>query len=123
MDWQNTGKRALATGVVAGVATQLMYGSVGSYQMAGMQIPVAAAVGVAAGAGSVVADGGHANMPSMPIMGTLPASATELIVAGVITAGALDFMGINRGFTIEGAALGAGSLLGGRYLNDTLGGT
>jgi len=123
MDLSNKAKRAASVGLIAGVATHLYYGGrVGSVSVLGMNVPGSVGVGVACGVGSVAADVAHEYIPFTPI-GHVGASAVELGAAGLATSYALEAVGVNRGMTIEGAALGAGALVGGRWVIDYMGGS
>lgn len=107
-------KRGLAVGAVAAVGTQIIYGSGGTAVVWGQEIPGAIAVGGAAMTGSVAADYVHENLPGMGL-GEIGAGVVEYGVAGLVTAGAADYLGVSNGINMEAAALGAFSLLGGRY--------
>jgi len=123
MDLSNTAKRAASVGLIAGVATHLYYGGrVGAVSVLGMSVPGSVGVGAACGVGSVAADVAHQYLPQTPI-GALGATAVELGAAGLATSYALEAVGVNRGMTLEGAAVGAGSLVGGRWVIDYMGGS
>lgn len=117
VDWTNTAKRAAVVGALAGAATQLYYGDAGSVYLLGSAVPASVGVGLSAAAGSVAADvlNVYAPQTSIPDLGATP---IELAGAALVTTGTLDWMGINNGYTIEGAALGAAALVGGRYVNN-----
>ena len=121
MSWSDKLKRGAAVGVVAGVATQLIYGSGGYGNILGMELPASAVMGVAAGVGSVGADIAHESLPSMGL-GEMGATVVEAGVAGLVTAGAANYLGVANGIDMEAIALGAGSLYAGRYLYGAAGG-
>jgi len=120
MDWSGVAKRALAVGAVGGIATQLIYGNQGAANVWGMEVSSPTAVGVSAGLGSVSADAIHYWMPAANI-GGLGVSAMELGAAGLVTGAAMSHFGVDNGISVEGVAMGAGSLLGGRWALNTLG--
>ena len=120
MDIGGKAKRALAVGAVAGIATQLIYGNTGPANLFGMSVSSPVGVAAAAGAGSVAADFIHDYVPSAAI-GGLGASALELAGAGLVTSASMSAMGIDNGISIEGVAMGAASLLGGRAALNAVG--
>jgi len=120
MDIGGKAKRALAVGAVAGIATQLIYGNTGPADLLGMSVSSPVGVAAAAGAGSVAADFIHDYVPSAAI-GGLGASALELAGAGLVTSASMSAMGIDNGISIEGVAMGAASLLGGRAALNAVG--
>lgn len=121
MSWSDKIKRGLAVGAVAALGTQLMYGSTGATLLFGQEVPGSVAVGLAAAGGSVAADVAHEQLPGTGI-GDMGASLVEAGVAGVVTAGAADYLGVASGITLEAGALGVASLYAGRYAYNSLGG-
>ena len=120
MDISGKLKRAAAVGVVASVATQLIYGPVGNANVFGISVPVSMAVGASAGAGSVAADVLHEWVPSTGF-GDMGATAVELGAAGLVTGQVMDMVGVANGIGLQELAIGAGSLLGGRALLNSIG--
>lgn len=121
MDWWSTAKRAFWSGTVGGILTQVIYGSVGYVGVGGMAVPSSVAAGLACGTGSVAADVAHQYVPSTPI-GHLGTGVVELAAAGIVGAGALDYLGLEQGITWQGVALGSASVVGGRYIDVSMGG-
>jgi hypothetical protein len=115
MDWYGKLKRAFFAGAVGGILTQVVYGSVGSVYVLGMQMGSSVAAGVSCALGDI---GGQAAQMFIPSTGYLG----ELGAAGLVTAASLDYMGLDSGITPQGFALGAVSSIGGKYAEQMVGG-
>ena len=125
MDWWGSAKRAFWSSVVGGVLTQFIYGSEGSRSVLGFVVPDSVAAGAACGAGSIVADITDKYAPSTPVFG-IPHVGTgllELAAAGLTTSVVLDYLGLSTSsVNLEGVALGAVAVVGGRYADSSMGG-
>lgn len=116
-------KRGLAVGAVAAIGTQIFYGPTGSAFIFGQEVPGAIAVGGACMAGSIGADYVHENLPAFIPGGDMSAALVEYGAAGLVTSAAADYLGVSAGMTLEAGAIGAASLLAGRYAYSYAGGS
>lgn len=117
--------KAASSGVIAGVATKVLFGESGSINMLNMQVPTSVVSGACVAAGSVASD-----LTSTMIIEKMNVpqnikSAEELAVragtCGVAsTAVLVGLAGVPSSNAIQAFALGAGSKLGGDYAYDTV---
>lgn len=122
MDSKKIMLNALCSGAVGAIATKLIYGGAnGELNFLGVNLPAYAATGVSCSAGSVVSD-----LTSDMIIKRMGVSsqimnganlATQVSVSGGATAAVLWAGGMPASNIPVGFAIGAGSKLGGDYVN------
>lgn len=120
-DFRQVSKKALYTGTIGALGAWLLFSETGQSNFLNMQVPSAVAAGLGSAAGSVGSD-----LFSGFVIGkmldqdasikSVEATAVKLGVSGLTTVGALKFAsGIDP--SMNGFLLGAGSKMGGDYLN------
>jgi hypothetical protein len=113
-------RKATITGAVAGLASAVIFGETGTYQVAGVNLPTPVAIGLANGASSVVADLAHEYvLPQIPMnakYANLEAMALGLGVSGGSTAFLLNGSLLDSS-SMNAFLLGAGSYAAGDYLD------
>lgn len=113
---------AVCTGVVATVATNLLFGENQSISYYGMSMPSNVAVGVGCAVGSVASDiASDMVIKRLNISNQIMNGSTMAVKAGVgglASAGVLYFGGLPSGSLPTALVFGAGAKLAGDYLNE-----
>ncbi len=116
--------KGLSCGVVAGIATNVLFGDAGTISFMDMDINPAIVSGVSVAAGSVASDMLSENIIEKMNLPQNVQSTEEMLirtgVCGASSAAVLAFAGIPSANIWKAVALGAGSKLGGDLAYDKL---
>lgn len=122
MDYKKIGLNAVCTGVVAVVATNVLFGSGETVSYYGMSIPSTVATGIACGVGSVASDTlSEMVIKKLNVSNQIMNGSTLAVkgaVGGLASAGVLYFGGMPVSILPTALVFGAGAKLGGDYVNE-----
>lgn len=112
--------KGLSSGLVAGVATNLLFGDAGSINFMDFAISPSIASGIAVGVGSVASDMLSENVIEKMNLPQNVVSTEEMLirvgVGGAASAVVMSFAGIPSENLLKAALLGGASKLGGDYV-------
>lgn len=122
MDYKKIGMNALCTGIVATVATNLLFGDGGNISYYGMNVPANIATGAGCAVGSVASDMlSEYVIKKLNVSNQIMNGSTMLVkggVGGLASAGVLYFGGLPSSSIPTALVFGAGAKLGGDYVNE-----